>query len=798
MAGMERDGSAGSQSRRFFLAIGKYFQHRGLYWGAVLAVFFLFLLIPAPRIASPFSTVVMDREGLLLGARIAADGQWRFPAPEKLPEKYKTALLLFEDEYFYYHPGVNPLSLFRAAVQNFRSGRVVSGGSTITMQVARMARKAPRTLMNKWWEMMGALRLELAESKEEILLMYAANAPFGGNVVGFDAAAWQYFKRPPENLTWAEAACLAVLPNAPGLLRPGYNQSGLKEKRDRLLQKLFEKGYISATELQLSIAEPLPSGTRKLPQNAAHLVDYFFLSNPGSRILTTIDKDLQMRAAEALQRHSASLAANHIRHAAALIAEVETGQVLAYVGNSKPLVSKAGHQVDMIRAERSSGSILKPFLYAASLQDGLILPQSLLPDVPTRFGSYNPENFYPAYDGAVPAGEALSRSLNVPFVRLLKQYGGDKFLKKLSDAGITTLNKGFDHYGLSLILGGGEVTLWDLAGSYASMGRTLNHFTRENSRYRSHDFHPLTLMPVPAHDTAFTAYPPVLSAGAIWWTFKAMESLVRPPEEKGWENFTSQQTIAWKTGTSFGFRDAWSVGLNGRYVVAVWVGNASGEGRPGLLGGTAAAPLMFQLFSLLPHGQWYPTPHDDLKEVPVCRKSGFRAGPNCPDTVIMAIPYTVKDAGICPWHTRVHLTPDRRYRTTIMGEPEGQILSQPWFVLPPVMAWYYSRRHPEYQALPPLKPGCMDEENMPMDFIYPEGGTSLIRPVDLDGDRQNIVLKAVHRDPEALIYWHLDGHYIGSTQANHEIEIAPTVGTHQLTIVDPDGNRLSRNFRVLK
>lgn len=759
-------------------------------------LFFLFLLVPVPKFSSPQSTVVLARDGSLLGARIASDGQWRFPASQQLPEKYKTCLLLFEDEYFYFHPGVNPISILRATVQNIRTGNVVSGASTISMQVARMARKAPRTFLNKLWEMVLALRLELAKNKEEILLMYTANAPFGGNIVGLDAASWQYFQRPPKHLTWAEAACLAVLPNAPGLIRPGHNHHILKGKRDRLLHKLFEKGYIDSTELQLSLLEPLPSGKRLLPDKAPHLVDYFWINQPGQRIHTTIDPELQTLAEQVVQRHTVKLLTNHIRHAATLIADIESGQVLAYVGNSRPVDMDDGYNVDMVRAKRSSGSILKPMLYAASLQEGLILPNSLLADVPTRIGSYAPENFYPRFDGAVPADEALSRSLNVPFVRLLRQYGGEKFLKKLSEAGISTLNKGFDHYGLSLILGGGEVTLWDLTGSYASMGRTLIHYTSENSRYRISDFHPLSLTDTVAGEIKFTDHPPVFSAGALWWTFQSMQSLVRPPEEKGWENFSTQQNIAWKTGTSFGFRDAWCIGLNGRFVVGVWVGNASGEGRPGLIGGTVAAPLMFKLFDLLPHGRWFEMPYDDLKEVTICQKSGYRAGPNCPSKLLQ-VPKSVKSSSLCPWHRLVHLTIDRRYRTKITCEPSGKIISEPWFVLPPVMAWYYSKLHSDYRFLPPLKPGCFDEDFLPMAFIYPNPGISVIRPVDLDGKRQSVVFKAVHNNPDAIVFWHLDNQYLGQTQRIHEMEIMPEQGTHQITIVDHDGNRLTRSFKVL-
>lgn len=763
---------------------------------SILVIFILFLCVPPPRFDTPHSTIVLADDGSIVGAHIAADGQWRFPAPDKLPEKYKTALLTFEDEYFYFHPGINPWSVIRAVLQNIQQNRVVSGGSTITMQVARMSADAPRTIKNKFLEMVKALRLELGHSKKEILLMYAANAPFGGNIVGFETASWHYFERPPEHLTWAEAALLAVLPNAPGMLRPGHNSNLLKEKRDRVLRKLSEKGHIDSTELKLSLQEPLPEGTRSLPSIAPHLVDYYLNTRPGEIIHTTINARLQKQAADALQRHSDQMASNLIRHAGAIIADVETGNVLAYVGNSRPREKTAGHAVDMIRAKRSSGSILKPLLYADALQEGTILPQTLLADIPTQYQSYTPSNFYRNFDGAVPANEALSRSLNIPFVRLLHQHGAEKFLKKLSMAGITTLDKGYGHYGLSLILGGGEVTLWDLAGTYATMGRILKHYPPDNSRYKTTDIHPLFLEHSTIKESQLTDHPPVYSAGAIWWTLEAMKSVIRPPEEAGWENFTSGQNIAWKTGTSYGFRDAWSIGISGRYVVGVWAGNASGEGRAGLLGGTTAGPLMFRLFDLLPTTGWYDTPHDDLKEMRVCRKSGYRAGNVCPDTDTLLVPHTIKTSPACPYHQLVHLTPDRQFQTKRSCQSDGEIISESWFVLPPLMAWYYSRRNPGYRFLPPKKPGCFQSNTSPVDFIYPPPNATIMRPTDLDGEKEKIIFKVVHSNPEAEIFWHLDQTYLDKTQSPHEIELTPEAGNHTITLVDTDGNVVSRNFNI--
>lgn len=767
--------------------------------GLLLGITIAFLSLDSPSFSSPYSTVVTAADGTLLGAHVATDGQWHFQSTHPLPEKYTRALLCYEDEYFYFHPGVNPGSILRAAFQNIKAGKIESGGSTITMQVARMAGGASRTFANKLYEMLRALRLELSSGKAEILALYAANAPFGGNIVGLETASWRYFGRPPRDLTWAESALLAVLPNAPGLLHPGRNPRPLRQKRDRLLKKLEQKGAINALELEMALAEPIPAGPAPMPSLAPHLLDYYLKSQPATSVETTIDATLQRLANQALQRHSRQLSRNRIHHAGAIIASVETGEVLAYVGNSPPRAREAGHAVDMIQAQRSSGSILKPFLYAAALQDGLILPGSLLPDVPTLYRNYAPQNFNRRYDGAVPANEALSRSLNIPFVRLLHNYDGERFLQLLRKTGFSTFSKEYSHYGLSLILGGGEVSLVELAGAYASLARTLNHYTSRNSRYLSNDFRPLsfTSHENPEEEEGVTDHPPVFSAGAIWHTFEALSGLVRPPEETGWEHFTTSRKIAWKTGTSFGFRDAWSVGINRDYVVAVWAGNASGESRPGLLGGTAAGPLMFELFNLLPNRPWFGLPYDDLVEVPVCAESGYRAGPDCPDSQSRYIPNIAKPSGVCPYHRLVHLTSDRQFQTRHECETSGHLVSVPWFVLPPLMEWYYRQRHPQYRALPPPKPGCFTETENPMDFIYPNRpNTTIMIPVDLDGEQQRVVFSAVHRDAEATLYWHLDGEYLGQTRGTHEMEVLPSPGTHVLTIVDEKGNQIVRRINV--
>lgn len=770
-------------------------------WFIFIGLLFLlfYLSLPSPLFKTPYATILTDQQGSLLAGYIADDGQWRFPPGDSVPEKFKKSLLLFEDEYFYDHPGINPVSLLRASIQNIKSRKTISGGSTITMQVLRLSRPAPRNIFHKIKEMYLAFRLEFSMSKDSILALYTSQAPFGGNTVGLEAASWRYFRHPPHELTWAESALLAVLPNAPALMHPGRNRQQLYEKRNRLLNKLHHKNIIDDVTLELALSESLPGEPQSIPQKASHLLDAQIVSSRGTRKKTTINTDLQNLATDIINRHGFQLRQNQIFNAAALIVSVETGQVLAYVGNTSGIDASRGHQVDIVKAPRSSGSILKPILFAAALQDGYILQKTLLQDIPTYYRNFNPQNYQRRFDGAVPADEALSRSLNVPFVRLLNDYGGERFLSLLQQCGFSTMQKPYGHYGLTLILGGSETTLWDLVGCYSSMARTLNHFTRNNSMYYKDDFRAITTTySNEDFSSKGSIHASVFQASAIYFTLQAMAGVQRPPEETGWEHFSSSRQVAWKTGTSYGFRDAWSIGVTPEYVVAVWVGNATGEGRPGIIGGAAAGPIMFELFNLLPPTSRFQIPYDDLIKIPICRKSGHRAGQHCEPTDSVFIPATHKKTEPCPFHKLIQLTEDGRYQTRINCEPTGKLRTENRFVLPPVIEWFYKTRHPEYLSLPPFKPGCETNESLnPIDFIYPPVNATVFVPTGLDGKMSRLVLKAVHRNPEALLYWHFNGEFLGITRSQHQFEVLPVAGLNIVTLVDDEGNRTARRIHCV-
>ena len=748
---------------------------------AFLVTGYIFCL-PRHLFHVPYSTVVTDRNEELLGARIASDGKWRFPPRNTTPEKIKECLITFEDKHFYHHWGVNPFAIGRAFYQNVKNKRIVSGGSTLTMQTIRLARNESRTFREKLIEMIWATRLEFRASKEEILSMYISHAPFGGNVVGLDAAAWRYFGHSADDLSWAESAMLAVLPNAPAMIHLSKGRKTLLDKRNRLLKQLLEKKTIDSSTYELAISEPLPDEPHALPQIAPYLVSRFYQERNGEYSRSTINKGIQTQVEDLAERWSNEFGRSDIRNLAILVIDIPSNQVVAYCGNVHFDRKQGGNQVDVIQAPRSTGSILKPFLYYAMLQEGSLLPDMLLPDVPVNINGFTPQNFSMQFEGAVPASEALARSLNIPAVTMLQRYGVPKFHSFLQQIGLKTINRSSSHYGLSLILGGAEATLWDVTNAYAMMGRSLLQLPQRSCSL---------LLPTSRITESTDPFQP----GAVWQTFDALKEVNRP-EEIDWKSIPSMQTIAWKTGTSYGFRDAWAVGVTPRYAVGVWVGNATGEGKLGLVGAQTAGPVLFDIFNLLPSSSWFTRPAGIFVEAEVCRKSGHLKGRFCDEMdTLLVLPAGLRTEA-CPYHHLVTLSADesqRIYENCANTEPT---LRKSWFTLPPVWEWYYKQHHPEYKPLPPFKAGCGEDTFQPMQFIYPPMNARIKLPKQLDGSKGFLTVELAHNNPNATVFWHLDETYQAQTQDFHKISLQPAAGKHSLTAVDGEGNTISTTFFV--
>lgn len=786
------------------ISIYKFFKRLSVFRQVMLGILTFLLIgyifcLPRQLFHVPYSTVVTDRNDELLGARIASDGQWRFPPRETTPEKIKQCLITFEDKHFYHHWGVNPLSVGRAIYQNTKHKRIISGGSTLTMQTIRLARNESRTFGEKIIEMIWATRLEFRASKEEILSMYVSHAPFGGNVVGLDAAAWRYFGHSAEDLSWAESAMLAVLPNAPAMIHLSKGRKMLLSKRNRLLKQLLEKKIIDSSTYELAVTEPLPDEPHPLPQIAPHLVSRFYKERNGQYTRSTIDRGMQTHIEDLAERWSNEFNRSDIRNLAILVIDIPANQVIAYCGNVHFDRKQGGNQVDVIQAPRSTGSILKPFLYYAMLQEGSLLPDMLLPDIPININGFTPQNFSMQYEGAVPASEALARSLNIPAVTMLQRYGVPKFHNFLQQTGFKTITRSSSHYGLSLILGGAEATLWDVTNAYAQMGRSL--IPHPDSKLSEKKEAGIIMAKGEEKEEEnetvrkSTQKNLIWDKGAVWQTFDALKEVNRP-EEIDWKSIPSMQTIAWKTGTSYGFRDAWAVGVTPRYAVGVWVGNATGEGKPGLVGAQTAGPVLFDIFNYLPASSWFERPTSVFVDAEVCRRSGHLKGRFCEETdTILILPAGLR-TDACPYHHLITLSADEKHRVYENCANTEPTLQKSWFTLPPVWEWYYKQHHPEYSPLPPFKAGCGEDTFQPMQFIYPPINAHIKLPKQLDGSKGFMTVELAHNDPNATLFWHLDDTYLTQTQDFHKISLQPAPGKHSLTAVDGEGNTVSTTFFI--
>lgn len=762
------------------------------YIGATLILISIFLGIKLeyPLFLTPHTTIIRDSSGKLLSTQIAEDYQWRFPPSSSIPTKFEKSILLFEDRYFKYNFGIDFTAIIRALYLNIKHGEVVSGASTISMQVIRLSRLGKnRTVKEKIIEMILSLKLELLYSKDEILNLYASYAPFGGNVVGLEAASWRYYSRPPENLSWGETAALAVLPNAPALIYPGRNENPFLIKRNKLLLELLNNSDIDEQTYKLAILEPLPSKPNPIPNKSRHLLNRVIRDGySGQDLITTIDRNIQSNLINIVDNHVNTLKQKGIFNSSAIVVEIESGNVLAYVGNSSPNGSTIhSNSVDIISSKRSPGSILKPILYGLSIDDGIITPGGYLYDTPLYYKGFKPENYTNSFTGISNADIALQKSLNIPFVNLLNDYGYTRFYDKLSMLGLK-FPESSDHYGLTMILGGAETTLWDLCSTYASAARTLNIYNNERI-LTPETFHPLSYLSI--NRSYINSDNTYISPGALHSMFSAMTKLTRPNSLGNWQSFESSYPIAWKTGTSTGFKDAWAIGLTHKYLVGVWSGNADGEGRAELVGVKAAAPILFDIFKILPQSKFFTIPTSDMSLRKVCKDSGYLASSNCNNSHVLLLPNS-NNYPVCSFHTILHLDENEKFQVKA-PYPQYKMVNKSWLLFDPVTSWYFEKYNSSYIPPPPMTKSDYNT----MEFIYPSKSTMIYVPIEIDGAKGSTVFEVAHSE-ETTLYWHLDEEYIGKTDTYHQMKISPKIGKHKITILDSDGSTISRLFEIIK
>jgi penicillin-binding protein 1C len=771
-----------------------------LRWGTavlLLALLLLDLAFPPPLPQSrDTSTLVVARDGTPLRAFADAEGVWRYPAtPANVSPLYLQALLNYEDHWFWRHPGINPWALLRAGGQWLSSGRIVSGGSTLTMQVARILDPHTRTPWGKLKQLLRALQLEIHLDKHQILQLYLERAPYGGTIEGVEAASWAYLGKPAASLSNAEAALLAVLPQSPSRLRPDRHPEAARAARDKVLERMAELGVWTRAEVDDARIEPVVARSLQQPLHAALLAQHLRSTYPkAARIATTIDIELQRTLEERVTAYFSQLPER--TSAALLVVDNATMEARAYVGSVAFGDAKRLGHVDMVQAWRSPGSTLKPFLYGMALDDGLIHSESLLVDAPQSFGDYRPGNFDAAFNGPIGAAEALRLSLNVPAVDLLDRVGPARFAARLDNAGIKLRFPRGSTPNLALILGGTGAQLQELVGAYAAFNRGG---IAGRVRYTPDDLQ---------------IERRVMSPGAAWIVRETLEANPRPGYGRGTFDTATRPRVAWKTGTSYGFRDAWAIGSTRRYTVGVWVGRPDGTPLPGQYGAVTALPLMFEVIDALPRipGDAAPVPMPaNVQQPDICWPLGLVA-----ETTPMslcrrrmsayvldgAVPPTFAERDARLWRSGIErFEIDTRTGQRLSADCRLPHPRQPSEIArwPALLSPWLSAADRKATQLPTLAADCAADGRDAGGALRIDGIADRAMFARAPGSTHPVRLQLRALGSEAPIDWLLDGRWIARTEGSRGFQRDfGEVGEHTLTALGEDGAWGSLKFRVLR
>ena len=733
-------------------------------------------LIPLPyhKLFPPSSTLVFDRDQKLMYAFMSRDDMWRIRTSlDRISPVLQKFLVNYEDRWFYWHPGVNPMAIARAFRENSKKGRVVSGGSTLTMQIARIMEPKNRIWYNKLVEVFRAFQLEQRYSKRKLLEIYFNIAPYGGNIEGVAAASWMYFGKEPSQLSCGEAALLAVLPNSPTRLRPDVHPRRARQARDHLLRYVYRRGLIKDREFNEALGEEVPGARLPWPEVAPHFCYEMRRRYPDeARIISTIRLNTQILAEEMLRIHVRKLRPEGITNGAVVALNNKTHELLAAAGSADFKNSRDQGQVNGFLAPRSPGSALKPFVYGLGVDRGLITPQHYMEDVPVDFSGYCPENYDRINNGLVSARAALERSLNIPAINLLADLGDDGLYDLLRRAGCSTITPE-DHYGLTIAVGGCEVNLLELSALYSGLANG-GHYT----------------FPKLTRKQAYVPTVKLFSPGAAYIITDILTEVSRPDLPACWE-FTSLPKVAWKTGTSYGHRDAWSIGYNPQYTIGVWIGNFNGVGRPGLAGAEAAAPLLFELFNKIKEktaSEWFEQPPEtDSREV--CALSGMVPGPFCKSLVRELYLTNASPDEPCTFHQETLVDTATGYRLPPhYSSMSRNTRSMIYVKLPPRIASWFERNGRFIDRLPPLlpewqqlAPGQAPVIRSPLaNYEYQ------LRP-GVDFEFQKICLDAAAANDVGKLYWFIDGIFFGSVEPGGKLFYRPEPGRRQIVCQDDQG-----------
>jgi penicillin-binding protein 1C len=735
--------------------------------------------LPPPK---PYSTVVLAADGSLMSGFLSSDDKWRMHTRlDEVSPELVTALLEKEDRWFWSHPGVNPAAILRAIWSNVRSGKRMSGASTITMQLARMMEPKERTLSNKFLEMLRAFQLEWHHSKQEILEMYLSYLPYGGNIEGVKAASYIYYDRPPEALSLSQATLLTVIPNRPNSLRLDQRQDLAKEARDKWLRRFRDRKVFPASQVSAALNEPIEAFRHAVPLKAPHLSRRLAANFPFPEVRSSIDPEIQLTAERLLANYVRRLRSKGITNGSLIVLDNQNSAVLAYCGSADYADAEAAGQVDGVQAIRSPGSTLKPAVYALAFDRGIYVPDTRVLDVPRSWNGYAPRNYDETFQGPMSVSRALRHSINTTAVQALVEVGFERFADVLEASGMKTVKKQREDLGLSIVLGGCGVTLEELT-------RLFSTFAREGR------VHPLAYT-----TTEASLHRPgrrLFSPEAAWLIADILSGVERPDLPLNAIAASTRGRIAWKTGTSYGRRDAWSVGFTPRYTVGVWIGNFDGRGVADLSGATVAGPLLFELLNALEAGKTkreFERPLQVMQRE-ICTETGMLPSPNCTHR---GQGYYIRDVSprtVCDQERELYLSADSSMQYCTGCLPATGFIRAHYSVYPAELTLWYENNGVAYPQPPPHNPECT--------VTFDGPGPQIISPsADLEylveeGSGQELLLQAASDARTTRHYWYIDGKFHRSARPGEKVFFAPRAGTIQVSCMDDNGRRAEVKITV--
>ncbi len=753
--------------------------------GLVLFGFLDMIISPLPKdlLQRSSSTFVYSRKGRLLTAYTSSDYFWRKPVTlDQISPRLVKSVIAIEDQYFYYHPGINLVSLFKSVLANARAGKTVRGGSTITMQIARMIEPKERTIRNKIFEIFRALQLEMRYSKTELLEMYFNLTPFGGNIEGVGAATLFYFNKKPSELSWSEAVLLTAIPGSPERFRPDKWPERGQHRTKALLDRLLKADVITPKEYTAALVEEIPSQRKIIPQVAPHLSQALHSEySDSSELYTTIRYEPQNICERLAIEYNQKYQALDIHNLALVIIDNDKSEVIALVGSPDFADARHGGQVDASSAPRSPGSALKPFVYGLAFDKGILSPEKMVADIPVNFAGYRPVNYDETCRGVISVREALIHSLNIPAVNVASLIGLKEVHHILERGGLTTLNRPYYDFGLPLVLGACEVRLTELTNLYASLARGGR-------------FQPVKTLAGAENEPGVQLFSPEV----CYLLTDILIDLRRPELADSWTASTGKFPIAWKTGTSYGRRDAWTIGYTRKYTVGVWAGNCSGEGSIDLVGASIAAPLMFRIFSAIGDnapGEWPQVP-DGIGERLVCGTSGQPVGRFCSDKTYELFIIGKSPMTVCTVHRPILVDRKSGKRLRANCTFNKDFCREIVEVWPPRIAtWQVENGLSD--PLPPYDPNCLVtvDGSRPV-ILSPENGAVFEFVEEIPAEYQKIRLQASTASGGGTLHWFLDGEHLAAVEAKEVTFYVPTKGRHALLCVDNAGGSASSSFVV--